>query len=67
MLSESDGTTAWSPRDIVLGPGGETFAQPSAAPRRGAPGDRGSRRVRSVLQTAGFLAAPPKRVPYETP
>lgn len=67
MLPDLDGTTTLSPRDIVLGPGGQASAEPSAVPRRGAPGDRGSRRVRSVLQTAGLIAAPRPRTPFATP
>jgi hypothetical protein len=49
---------AWN---VALAPRGDDFAQPSTSPRRGAPGERGSRRVRSVLETAGLLAAPPRR------
>jgi len=49
------------PSDVALAPRGDDFAHSSTSPRRGAPGGRGSRHVRSVLQTAGFLAAPPPR------
>jgi hypothetical protein len=48
-------------RDIAPGPEGDAFAEPSSTPHRGAPGGRGSRRVRSVLQTAGLLAPLPQR------